>query len=380
MVPREHKDYDKLFKIRPFVESLRKNFTQIEPEEHNSVDEMMIALKSHTSMLQYVKSKPHRWGVKVFARAGIVYDFEIFVGKGTKVKDGPLGMSGNVVMRLVDDLPKHQNHKLFVDNWFASYDLAVELKMLGIYMVGTVRKNRLAGCSLRTDASLKKSGRGSYDYTVETNEKIMLLKWYDNNTVHLISNYNSQEPIENVRWWSVAAKQHVNVPRPAIVKEYNTFMGAVDLHDMLVELYRTNIKGRRFYLRIIFHLINMACVNAWLWYRRHCDQKNGKYRPLLDFVCDIAAGLLKRGTNEPRKRGRPSESPKPGPSKMRVEKAPRPVADVCYDGVGHWPEHLADKSRCKLCIKSYSRTKCGKCNVSLCLNKEKNCFKHFHVK
>jgi len=124
----------------------------------------------------------------------------------------------------------------------------------------------------------------------------------------------------------------------------------------------------------------MACVNAWLWYRRHCDRKNGKYRPLLDFVCDIAADLLKRGTNEPRKRGRPSESPKPGPSKKRVEKAPRPVADVCYDGVGHWPEHLADKSRCKLCIKSYSRTKCGKCNVSLCLNKEKNFFKHFHVK
>jgi hypothetical protein len=51
---------------------------------------------------------------------------------------------------------------------------------------------------------------------------------------------------------------------------------------------------------------------------------------------------LKRGTNEPRKRGRPSELPKPGPSK-RVEKAPRPVADMRYDGVGHWPEHLADK-------------------------------------
>ena len=50
------------------------------------------------------------------------------------------------------------------------------------------------------------------------------------------------------------------------------------------------------------------------------------------------------------------------------------------DGVGHWPEHLADKSRCKLCIKSYSRMKCEKCNVSLFLNKGKNCFKDFHVK
>jgi hypothetical protein len=62
---------------------------------------------------------------------------------------------------------------------------------------------------------------------------------------------------------------------------------------------------------------------------------------------DIAAGLLRRGTTEPRKRGRPTNSPKPGPSKKRIEKAPRPVADVRYDGVGHWPQHLLDKSRCK---------------------------------
>jgi hypothetical protein len=158
-------------------------------------------------------------------------------------------------------------------------------------------------------------------------------------------------------------------------------MGGVDHHDMLVQLYRTNIKGRRFYLRVIFHFINMACVNAWLLYRRHCDQKKEKHRPLLDFVCDIAAGLLKRGTNDPRKRGRPSDSTKEGPSKKkRLQRAPRPVADVQYDAVSHWPEYNPDKARCKLCITSYSRMKCGKCNVALCLNKDKNCFKEFHVK
>jgi DNA excision repair protein ERCC-6 len=240
--------------------------------------------------------------------------------------------------------------------------------------------SKLAGSSLQTDASLKKSGRGSYDYIAETNENIMLLKWFDNKAVHLISSYKNQEPIEIVRRWSVAAKQHVNVPRPEIVKEYNTFMGGVDLHDMLVQLYRTNIKGRRFYFRIIFHLINMACVSAWLLYRRHCEQKSEKYRPLLHFVCDIAAGLLKRFTTEPRKRGRPTNSAKPGPSKKRTETAPRPVADVRYDGVGHWPQPLPEKSRCRLCVKCYSRMKCEKYNVILCQNKNNNCFKDFYTK
>jgi hypothetical protein len=35
MVPREHKHCEKLLKIRPFMESLRKIFLQIEPDEQN---------------------------------------------------------------------------------------------------------------------------------------------------------------------------------------------------------------------------------------------------------------------------------------------------------------------------------------------------------
>lgn len=163
--------------------------------------------------------------------------------------------------------------------------------------------------------------------------------------MRLIS-YKGQEPIENLIRWSVAVKQHVNVPWPSIVKEYNTFIGVVDLHDMLIQLYQTKIKGHWFYLIIIFHVINMSCVNAWLLYRRQCDHKT----EILDFVCDIAASLLKRGT-EPRKREHPTDSPKPGLSKKRrMEKAPCPLADVRYDCVGNWPEHLPDKSKCKLCF------------------------------
>jgi hypothetical protein len=111
-------------------------------------------------------------------------------------------------------------------------DLEEKVKDSCLYM-----RKEIAGCSLQTDAALKKSGRGSYDYRVEMNENIVLLKWVDNKAVHLISTYKRQEPLENVRRWSVAAK-HVNVPRPAIVKEYDTFMGDVDLHDMLVPIYR----------------------------------------------------------------------------------------------------------------------------------------------
>jgi hypothetical protein len=80
MKPREDSQYDKLFKVRPFIESLNNNFAKIEQEEHDSVDEMMIPFKGRSSLKQYVRNKPHKCGVKFFARcgtSGIIYDFEI---------------------------------------------------------------------------------------------------------------------------------------------------------------------------------------------------------------------------------------------------------------------------------------------------------------
>jgi hypothetical protein len=47
-----------------------------------------------------------------------------------------------------------------------------------------------------------------------------------------------------------------------MVKEYNCHMGEVDLQDMLVALYRTNIGVKRYYLRIVFHLLDMCVVKC----------------------------------------------------------------------------------------------------------------------
>ncbi|XP_068084847.1 piggyBac transposable element-derived protein 2-like [Anabrus simplex] len=385
MKARTDPDYDKLFKVRPFVDKIRENFGKIEPEEHNVVDELIIPFKGRSSLKQYIKNKPHRWGIKVFARAGssgIINDFEIYRGKGTlQNSDSNLGISGDIVIRLCEGLPKYQNYKIFTDNWFTSYRLISTLKQMGILALGTVRIARLQGCTLKTDQELKKVGRGADDYRTEVEENIIALKWYDNKSVHLASSYVGRNPVETVKRWSVAQKQHVEVPIPKIVKVYNCFMGGVDLHDMLVALYRSNIGVRRFYLRIVFHLIDMCVVNAWLLYRRHCGQTGvTKHMSLLTFRSDIAHALLQAGKSTVRKRGRPSnESNSPLPQR-RAAVTPTPVDDARYDAVAHWPIHVDTKQRCKLCIKAYSRIRCSKCSKAFCLTKTKNCFMDYHVK
>ncbi|XP_049809306.1 piggyBac transposable element-derived protein 2-like [Schistocerca nitens] len=190
MKRREDPDYDKLFKVRPFVDKIKQGFSIIEPEEYHSVDELIITFKGHSSLKQYVKSKPHKWAIKVFARAGsseIVFDFEIYRGKGTVHNDTGLGISGDIVIRLWEGLPKYKNFKVFKDNWFTSYNLISALKNYSILAVGTVRPTRLKGCTLKTDSELKKQGRGSYGYRTETERNIIALKWYDNKSVVLAS-------------------------------------------------------------------------------------------------------------------------------------------------------------------------------------------------
>jgi len=49
------------------------------------------------------------------------------MGKGNVKNVSPLGISGDIVLRLVDGLPKRQNYKIFMDNWFTSLSLMCAL-------------------------------------------------------------------------------------------------------------------------------------------------------------------------------------------------------------------------------------------------------------
>jgi len=69
-------NHDKLFKIRPFIDAIQHNFKLIEPEEHLAIDELIIIpFKGRSTMKQYNKSKPHKWGIKMFASLYMILKF-----------------------------------------------------------------------------------------------------------------------------------------------------------------------------------------------------------------------------------------------------------------------------------------------------------------
>ena len=150
---------------------------------------------------------------------------------------------------------------------------------------------------------------------------------------------------------------------------------------MLIALYRNNIIRRKiWYLKLIFHCVDIAKVNAWLLCRRHCQQKEVSKKLQINprtFTTQIASAFTLAGKDPKRTIGWPRRSISPKPPVERNLAVPSPVADIQFDKVAHWPEIDGNRSRCRKCNMTCT-VKCSKCKIGLCLNKDKNCFKDFH--
>lgn len=198
--------------------------------------------------------KPHKWGFKMFTRAGvsgIIYDFTLYIGEGT-CKSYGLGISSDIVLFLSSNMPVNQNFKLFFDNWFSSISLMIALKEKGILAVGTIRSNRLKNCTLSSEKELQKRGRGSSDFKYEATHNLIACRWYDNKSVQLVSNYAGKNPMSECKRWCRKEKKFITIPRPGIVECYNKHMGGVDLADMLLELYQINQRSNKYYMCIVY--------------------------------------------------------------------------------------------------------------------------------
>lgn len=67
---------------------------------------------------------------------------------------------------------------------------------------------------------------------------------------------------------------------------------------------------------------------------------------------------------------------------QRAATEKRPMNEIRYDAVNHWPELDGKKTgaRCKNeNCKQKSQFFCSKCEVHLCLTKDRNCFKKYHI-
>ncbi|GBP82557.1 PiggyBac transposable element-derived protein 2 [Eumeta japonica] len=155
-----------------------------------------------------------------------------------------LGVSGNVVTRLVDTVRKNLNYKLFMDDWYTSLPLMVHLHTVGILPLGTIQINRAKEIDLPSVKQFMKHDRGyCIEKCTEVNDvELSVTTWVDNKIANLCSSHVGKDPMDTVKRYSKEKKSKIDVLPSKAIAVYNKYIGAVDLLDSMLRFYRIKIK------------------------------------------------------------------------------------------------------------------------------------------
>ncbi|XP_049798899.1 piggyBac transposable element-derived protein 2-like [Schistocerca nitens] len=284
------------------------------------------------------------------------------------------------MLRLAQTLPQES----FI--YFTSLPLLEKLTEMKLYGSGTIMANRLKGLPL-SDAS--KMVHGQSIEHVAVNCDLVVVEWKDSNKVIMASNCCGTTPTEPVQRWSKIDNKHIEVDCPSVVCKYNQNMDGVDVCDQQMECYRAWFRSMKWTWKVILHFVDLAVVNAWNQYMRSIKRNNiprKEQKDLLHFKLEVAEGLL---AVPPEDRRVLSETEQEGDilpvakrCKFFNQTAKLPCSDKRYNGYEHFPisDDIPAPHTCRYePCKSRSKMWCEKCNVYLCLSKDKTCFKEFHV-
>ena len=153
------------------------------------------------------------------SESGYCLGFKIYAGQD-KCSAREISASESIVMDLMEPF-LGKGYTLFIDNWYSSPSLYLNLKKNRTNVVGTVRKFRknmpkgLAALKLKKGEFQSRSSRG-----------LLCLRWRDKKNVYILSTKHS-----NVNMINTEKKRYKkdggveNVVKPECVNEYNKGMG-----------------------------------------------------------------------------------------------------------------------------------------------------------
>ena len=326
---------DKGYKVRSLINHFSQSFSECVSDDcTQSIDEHMVKFTGRSSMKQYVKNKPIKSGFKFWFRCasktGYLYQLDLYLGKKEKTEEN-LGPS--VVLKMTECL-ENSYCTVFFDNFFNSPSLITKLYDRGLCGVGATRKDRVGMPEMTADRKMR---RGDHDYMYS--DKVACCKWFDRRSVlMLFSNIEGMSTTSTVLRRQKGYASKIQVPCPDVIKIYNQGMGGVDLIDQRTAAYHLDRKSRvRFYLRIFFDLMDVACANSFVVY----NMLHPNDLTLLDFKTIIATYLIGWYTSRSRA---PPDGKTGSKRKYQYQFEPNHLPL-------HLPEFQSSRKRCEYCYK-----------------------------
>jgi len=369
--------------VKPIYDVMTARFRNAYiPGPEIAIDEGMVPWRGRLRFKQYIPSKPDKFGMKLYilseSASGYICDFNIYTGADfnpdPEAEEGEvtLGHSYGVVMGLLrkSDL-LNKGYTLYCDNYYSSPVLFDRLSAEDTSAVGTVRLNRR-----EVPVALKTKCRKG-DVIFRQRGNLLAIKWTDKRDVSLLSTKHTATMVVTYK----TTRDGDQVVKPACVLDYNQHMGGVDRSDQIAKYYTFTRKTNKWWLKLFFHMVNLAVTNSYILYRKNVQ--GGKPLSQYKFRRELVRELV-QGFEAPRvPRGRPSihrdgerrlterHFPDliPAQENAKVQNPTRKCV-VCNTNTGK--RHAPGESR----KRKETRYWCKDCGKALCVTP---CFQRYHT-
>ena len=228
----------------------------------------MVPHKGRLSYKQYIKSKPTKWGIKLWVLSesitGYIYKFQVYLGKEAQQAEKHLARC--VVKDLTVDLGG-LNHHLYMDNFYCDPHLFNQLMVSNIHCCGTVKANRKG---FPQDIVISKQQerhleRGHYQWRM--NEQLLAMSWFDKRSVYLLStihppkNEDGSLPTTQRR---TRNGEQIDVPCPPAHSDYQAYMGGVDLSDQLIKNFSVIRKSKKAWKKLFGYGLEVSLLDSFI--------------------------------------------------------------------------------------------------------------------
>ncbi|XP_062375607.1 piggyBac transposable element-derived protein 4-like [Sardina pilchardus] len=382
-------DYDRLCKIKPMYEELRKTCQACyHPRQNIAVDERVVQSKAPPGRMLYVEIEQNKRDLKICVLAdssnGYTWDFTVFEGRINNQSEKGLGY--DTVMDLVRPTVLGTGYNLYLDHFYTSPTLFLDLLEKGIGACGNIRSIRLGSHRRKSGQLENKSVRGSIRWIREG--PIVFVQWKDARDVLMCSTVHKAHGEETVQkkkrdldgQWAVKS-----IAVPPARQDYNT-----NVSDAPIGCYSALREAKKWYRSFFYHFVDIAVANAFILHQELARAKGERMITQTAFREALVLELQAAGT--------------PVRARQTVPRSPSQDGDACPDAGGagkdapapalvpapnpasggmHIPTYFATdgtngRKKCVLCHRK-TPLGCSNCDKALCFVATRDCYKKWHT-
>jgi hypothetical protein len=259
------------------------------PDKHLTVDEQMVPFEGRFIGVKYMKGKPTKWGLKVYAvacaKTGYILKIQPYAGKSDS--KGEVGWTDRLVMTLCKQW-LNKNHIVVADNHFSSISLVKQLYKAKTGYAGTLQRGRAA---IPKELFVKKNSMKRGQYIFRILEYIIATAWQDRKLVFFLCTCCPARGTATVKRWT-KKKERIAVQAPPVLGVYQPYMRGVDMANQQLSSFRPGSATKRWWVVMAWHCINLAVHNAYIMHKSYSIAANMKPLSNSAFRLRLATQLI----------------------------------------------------------------------------------------